>query len=120
VEDLALRHQNLDVSVEHESQATTYPSSRNVTIQATRDKGKAPLVYSHKPKKLPTLIATDVYCSKTYGSTPASFDSTITKIQDLFEGPNQKHLAQFIDFLSSWAQPTSNPPSENIIPPQPF
>jgi hypothetical protein len=112
VEDLGLRHQKLDFSVAHESQAATSTNSINVIIQAARDKGKAPLVYSHEPKNQPSLIATDVYCSKLYGSTPATFDSTITKIQELSEGPNQKYQAQFTDFLSFWAQPPFSPPSE--------
>jgi hypothetical protein len=120
VEDLGLRHQKLDVSVVHESQAATSTSSRNVIIQAARDKGKSPIVYSHKPKNQPSLIATDVYCYKLYGSTPTSFDSTITQIQELSVVPNQKHQAQFTDFLSSWAQPLFSPPSEISNPPKPF
>jgi hypothetical protein len=55
-----------------------YASSRNV--QAARDKGKTPIVYTHKPKNLPTLIASDTFCANIYSSIRSIMDSTITKI----------------------------------------
>jgi len=89
--------------------------SRRLVIRVRR------LLFIHiSQKNQSSLIASDVYCSKLYGSTPANFDSTITQIQDLSEDPNQKYHAHFTDFLSSWAQPSISPSSEIPIPPKPF
>jgi hypothetical protein len=99
---------------------TTYENSRNV--QATRDKskGKAPIVYTHKPKNLPTLISSDLFCANIYGSTSSLLDSTITKIQEISESPISTQPAQFTDFLSSWAHPKPNPSNAENSSPKPF
>jgi hypothetical protein len=117
VKETVLHHLYPKISDGNEPLLATSEISRNVQAARDKSKGKAPIVYTHKPKK---LIASDIICPKLYGSTPSLLDSTITQIQDISGKPDPSQQAHFTDFLSSWAHHKPNPSQAEHPSPKPF
>jgi len=112
------------------------PDNQSISsVSSVRDKGKAPMIDTCPTTQVKHHYYLQVaeYSSCYPHNTPFVLDSLITNIQEISKGhnldfpilesPNLKHLARFMDFLSTWAHtpspplPTHGPKPFQIHPP---